>query len=41
MNDETIIDLAEIDSEYSKLINRVLAATPEELEKIKKLIEEC
>lgn len=40
MNDETI-DLAEIDSEYVKLINRVLAATPEELEKIRKLIEEC
>lgn len=40
MNDE-IIDLAEIDSEYVKLINRVLTATPEELEKIKKLIEEC
>lgn len=39
MKDE-IINLAALDIEYIKLIDRVLNATPEQLEKIEQLINE-
>lgn len=34
------IDLAALDAEYIRLINRVLNATPEELKEIKKALED-